>query len=1659
MFALSQKSRVPNSIRLESKLNITQAKMNPDPLLEALTCPPNDVPNFTPVSTAMQSLPFSALSWENFERICYRIASREDGVESAERYGRSGQAQQGIDIYSRLPNGKYAVWQAKRYKSYTATDMRSAVTKFVDGSWMPKAQKFYVAVQSLLIDVHFQDAVEEEAAKLQQSAISLIVLGGDNLSARLRAHPDIVLEFFGRACAKEFFGETVNASVLDRLDGTEVAKIRSQLHSVYSARFHLLDKSVEPSTPLSGSTQQSTVSLLDRFTTPDVLVREVYQPHLLKERPAGEHQNDAEYPPGFDLMALPKVDGAGPKEISRRLPIFTWMESANRLAVIGDAGSGKSTVLRCLALDLLGNQSHFPSIGKKWGLHLPLFISFARWVRQTESKGGEVGIKEILRTSLQQQLTADLINYIDRAIDERRIVLFVDGLDEWANEQAARTTLIHLLTVVNAHEIPIVVTARPKGLLKIGAIPSDWGQAAMAPLSSAQQRNIAALWFARSSADTNKEIQAETVSWKTERFFRELRSSRGLETLAETPLLLLGLIALAVRRQVLPVGKPQAFAQLVELLIEIHPESRATAAGDVTSRFSKEANTDVRRSALAALAFEIRSEGGDAGYPIKNALLTIKKFLSLPDGSAYGSEKANSVAQEILSVNAETVGLLVEKAPEEIGFLHASLEEFLASTHIQAWALEDILKFVKDKSGTQRWRNVIVYLVASNTRPSEVVQIIRSIELLSEDVLERSQRRLLLGEILSTAASIPNAVAQELVERSVDVLETSGWSGERSGHLVSLLGAMHSPAVGEQILSKLNSWGVRTEDYLINVYQNVAGWQKSSVQLYVLKRGMLDELQHNRRAAAHAIAVAYKGDLEVRAWLECFFVGTAELQVAAAALEALTIGWSDWDELPTLLVQADASSDPSLNASSIWAKVALKLHTEKDLEKLLDLLPFHSKLPVDDHEIAISALSAGWLDHPEIIELCLDVLDGSGDRQSRQLDSGVAASYLLQCSAKNLRILDWIVKELQKKHPFVSLITMDWGLLLRFADSSNEVREQLIQCIVSDRAHLQEYKIRSVLGTVRDTRLSNFAVEKARSSSGHGVFWYVAPLVEGWAKDTGEVTELCIEIRQWPIDRVANVVSLLPKIWPAHECRQLLISIAQNLPDHRNDTLATGFAEAGSTSTDHDVVNLLVERAKVHRPEIFDGCEAIISKFSDSPVVRSWVLSLLEQRNPPLAAISRAYPCDAEIQRAVCRLVTPLPPSYRQMIIEATANEVDRSSTAKNFLSRYDCEINSDLKVLGATRYYEAVNFIDSSRALYVDRLVDDCMAVGHDHEARRGAAFAGLLILNAIDRFVALEWAGKPLGLGVARFGNESPSLLDLIERKWSVLFETFGCDLVSRLTGLGSDVNMFWTALAPYISRSRNLRAPFIDFCEAHTQTLDAQLLQVLSKELPKSDLLLRHCWRAIDQARQPSNISSWNALQSYFEASVVLKEQFAGCTKISERLEQGFLASQGRHYATALAIYAPLSKCLDGVMEQAVEHARLGGPWYLPILLASERIECGKYTELITEMLGREDHSIWGFQERINVSVRLRMGRDKKVGSLMRQILQGTPNENQVASFPRYLATSGELTGEIYQVCRELLNARAKFKGVPPAGFDAFADLVRPTTHSLLDVLAGS
>lgn len=191
---------------------IDRERAIPDGLREG----PSGEPPPPPVDTAAQTLPFNELTWENFERLCLSLAEVDGNPQWARRFGVSGQAQDGIDIYSRLNDESYATYQCKRRESIDKNDLIDAVAEFKAGSWAEKSQRFVFCTSKGLVRTELATEIETQADALQEIDVALEVWDSEGLSAKLKTHPGIVEDFFGAAWLEKFFRPEAARELNDR---------------------------------------------------------------------------------------------------------------------------------------------------------------------------------------------------------------------------------------------------------------------------------------------------------------------------------------------------------------------------------------------------------------------------------------------------------------------------------------------------------------------------------------------------------------------------------------------------------------------------------------------------------------------------------------------------------------------------------------------------------------------------------------------------------------------------------------------------------------------------------------------------------------------------------------------------------------------------------------------------------------------------------------------------------------------------------------------------------------------------------------------------------------------------------------------------------------------------------------------------------------------------------------------------------------------------------------------------------------------------------------------------------------------------------------------------------------------------------------------------
>lgn len=1619
----------------------------------AVLSPPDAVPSTLPVVTRAQQLPFGELTWENFERLCHRLTALGADVEHCARYGRPGDAQEGIDIFARQADGHYHCLQAKRHRSFGAAKLSDAVDLFVAGSWSARATRFTIAVQASLRSPEVQKEIELLAEGLTALGIVFAVLDGEDLTASLRDHPLLIDDFFGRPWVAALLGQDVADDLGARLDGAAFAHVRAQLARVYEAQF----QSVDPGSfgSIGDEDGRPALTLLERFLKPEMLVRETARPLDRPDlaRTEGEwNVSGAAASPLITLSDSARTRDPIATSRMRRLPLAEWIGDGQRMVVLGDAGCGKSTLLRVIALDLLHGQAHFPEIATRWGQHVPIYVPFARWSSQVARDGNPLGIKEIVRRSLEQFLTNSVVDLLDRAIDHQRVLLLIDGLDEWSNEQAARTTLSLLVTTVEAHDVSVIVSGRPRGLNRIGALPANWKRGTVAPLSVAQQKVITRRWFERHAATTSNGTGQSDANLRTGRFMAELARDANLGALAAVPLLLIGLVTLALRGQILPRTRADIYDQLVRVLLEIHPVSRATAAGDTESRFRHATDPDQRRAAIARLAFAVREQAGGGGMPLATAREILRTYLASSQGFDLADPDAAAAAGEILSVNAETQGLVVEKATGEVGFVHASFEEFLSAEHVGGWSFSEIEAFVSAYAGDGRWRNVITNLFGRIQRRDEFERLVAVIETLDSDELARFNCQALLGDIAFGAAMRAPTTARRLALATMDRVETEDWLPARREALASVLKGLPDPALKAEVEQRLGRWLPGRLSYRrASMIQAFGAWQPTKQLQDLLFQAMHDEDRGVQRAAAAAYAKAFSPSVESCQRLLGGLTRTRNLATAAALLESLALGWPNLPEAAPLFAEAWHSDSDELCLVGILGLAATGVATDEARDAVLRGQNFRSDVSYPHRELAASMLMKYWPDDEVLIKGALS--RAAGDFNSIW-EHDVASAYLMEMESPVDRadVRAWILAELRRDHSFnVMNDERIWSQIGRFAAADLEIRvaANAYWCEPKNRL-INMHKLPGYVAQVADPQVAAALIgvlgEKKKQRD-H--YWALSALLAGWGRGHPEVKPVIDALAEADDEDLGDLVALLPEIMPDKAAARTRLIRMGTRAEVRRDMLAAGLEACGCDGADNAAVGAILAFPDRLRGR-FDPSYTLFRAFGAHADVRALAMERVREPDGPLAAIAAAYADDAEFSPALFDAAAPLSVDLRTQVVEVAATGAT-GTALEAVLGQAMLETDPELRARMVIAHHRALP--PEAHGAARQALLANAVALGPDYESVRAVALAGLVTIGAIDALKTLdEDRGKPVGLETGGLVEGIASVERLVCERYAEFEATFGNSLSERFGSRGSGSRLA-EILSAAPGASPASRAAFLALAERGEIPRTPHALRALAAERPRSDLLLARCWDALDNRDHGNDRAMTNA-----DVGLILREHFSGDAGVRQRLVERFEKMPATANAILLAIFAPDAEELP----LCVDFDKLGhrfADWTVAVHVAGCRADSATFCKLLEAMLIRRRRSQFDAQRITNLAVEQRLQRDPELEDLLSARIRTAAHPSVSGSFVRYLAAAGKLSPEARDKSLDLLQALGINQRLPLAGYDAIADQLRAVRATLLDaVFAG-
>lgn len=1620
-------------------------------LVAPLEVPPGPPP--VTVVTQLQSLPFGSLRWDDFEKLCLRLARSDHDVEDARRYGIPGQEQYGIDLFARRAGtGGYTVYQCKKVEQFGRADITAAADAFLEGPWAARADRFVLCTSRSLAPIQLADRLETEKGRMAGRGVALTLWDADELDILMKDHPVLVDDFFGRPVVAAFCGPEAAAGLGQRLDGRELAEYRRRLLHLYAAVFTELD----PGLPVPPGISDAAVDLRRRYVVPDVAETTVIPAIPDSAQPGGPEggrQADASMPstPSDEAPAVVTRTSPGDAAYRLRQPLGTWLASAQRCLLVGGTGSGKSAALRFVTLDLLDENPQLADLAAHWGGRIPVWVSFPYWTSLIAGEPEGVSLPDCARRWLAAYGQATLWPLVEKALADDRLLLIVDGLDEWTTESAARTAA-HLLQVyVQAGGIPVLAAGRPHGVRRLELRGGRWNLAEIAELDARQQHQIARVWAQiRLGASDGQPSPADDLGHladaESSRFIDQVRAAVHLSQLAQNPMLLMLLLYLHLRNADLPSDRFDAYKKVIDHLIADHPASRRRAA------FSNDTPLEpaIVQQALAYLAYRLQRDHPGSDVEDSLAARYVEHALGSAEEPGLGlpPETAAATAASILAAAEEGFGLLVRTGAATVRFFHRSIQEHLAAAHVTRLPPGEQCRLVAEFGTDPRWEPAILSLLWLAPRPSETEALLGSLPQ-SAVGPAGEQRDRIWAEVAFGPFEKAAGWTRIAAEQAVTAIE----HGERLAHqgqlLDRVLAGIDNPRTSGLVADGIHRWVYDRAGSRAAALAAAAAWPQAPETWHVLTVALHDSDNYAQHAAGHLIAQIYCGDQQARDLVLTAANSSQRATTRGAALDALTRGWPDDPAAGELTARARQSVAVEVVIAAIDAAVRCGTTTDDDFRQLISLISGDQRYPFSAWiDAAPEILRRGWAGNEELRDMCLDGAarqweHGTGIKKS------VATALLATAFPRDDRVAAWIADELDRaQHPFLMASQPPtWqSIAANFRD--HPVVVQAAERWISGQ-HYRDSEISllalvSRTGQMRDLLISRF------TSAGFP-HWEAASLLEGWGmQDSAVADALHGFLDDRPPAQAAAIAYLVPQIIAdPGQARAALLAMLRAPGVTRPDFVVSGLAQLAEPG---DVTEIVTAAEPHLSGGLLDPLTALITGFPQHPRVRELAIAALDKHDAPVAAVTYAYADDPDMRLLAARALAPLAPPLRARIITTLARRPLSDTATTALLGQFDTERHGDVKLLAATAWARRIRHDQQAATSAAERMTALIQAAGLDNAERRRAGFAALLVLGRAEAFTDLREPGNAALVRVAPdLLHRDLEFLRLVAEHWSTLNELLGDQLPVRLSASGDAVT-FWTAMCTVAAAYPDIQPAVLRAIDTSPQVAASiPALRFTSAARAGTLTLLNQLISVIDAANGPST-SRGNLELALMSADTVAR-QFADSPDTAARLSDRPLSRWDLGRVAALSRAWPDHPAIQDLYQPAPPSHPMWADRELRYALLPASQLIAEVRQDISEMVQTGEDQVF----LVSGPLAARLHRDVEAVRAFEESLDASTDPIMKAAIPSALGIAGALTQRAADWSTAEIE-RQSASDSTDLGFDLRTGTVRGVSITLTDVLQG-
>ena len=413
------------------------------------------------------------------------------------------------------------------------------------------------------------------------------------------------------------------------------------------------------------------------------------------------------------------------------------VKRGQRLLIIGDAGSGKSTLMRWLALkaarfllelekpvtqrflDKEDEFQHHEQKGDWWHRRVPFLL------RLREYPDGKLPTPNEFAPALEAALDAPPDGWVQSVLDDGRGVIIFDGIDEVpeANRDALQQGMEGYFR--NYPSTAFLLTARPAATEDWDEWRTQWkiDEARINPMSNVEKELLVRRWHDAVRQELERQGRKDkmaAVSEKETALIEKLFNDPNLSRLASYPLLCAVICALHNWKGTEPLkGYWRLCDDLCRLLIDERDREAQIRLEKFPAPYAA-LDYEEKREIAQTIAMAMAEPSFQSSLPLETAINLTKPILTdIPGRKA-------SEASVVVRFMGERSGLLRVPREGDVEFIHNIFKEFLIA---DAFLKQGRLNSLLDKAADKDWAGVIVCAASKPERGVATAIVKRLLEI------------------------------------------------------------------------------------------------------------------------------------------------------------------------------------------------------------------------------------------------------------------------------------------------------------------------------------------------------------------------------------------------------------------------------------------------------------------------------------------------------------------------------------------------------------------------------------------------------------------------------------------------------------------------------------------------------------------------------------------------------------------------------------------------------------------------------------------------------------------------------------------------------------------------------------------------------------------